>query len=92
MVAAVASRQGKEPTATLTASSFFGGQGPSLPAVMARYDRTYALAHAATLILAVGAIYILLDACEPLPLFHRTIRKTLSGFRRSAGVCVAWCG
>ena len=34
---------------------------------MARYDRTYALAHAATLILAVGAIYILLDACEPLP-------------------------
>jgi len=58
---------------------------------MARYDRTYALAHAATLILAVGAIYILLDACEPLPLFHRTIRKTLSGFRRGAGVCVAWC-
>ena len=55
MVAAVARRQGKEPTATLTASSFdldqFGGQGPSLPAVMARYDRTYALAHAATLIL-----------------------------------------
>jgi len=42
MVAAVARRQGKEPTATLTASSFdldqFGGQGPSLPAVMARYD------------------------------------------------------
>ena len=58
-------RQGKEPTATLTASSSdldqFGGQGPSLPEVMARYDRTYALAHAATLILAVGAIYILLN-------------------------------
>ena len=95
MVAAVARRQGKEPTATLTASSFdldqFGGQGPSLPALMARYDRIYALEHAATLILAVGAIYILLDACEPLPLFHRTIRKTFSGFRRGAGVCVAWC-
>ena len=64
MVAAVARRQGKEPTATLNASSFdldqFGGQGPSLPAVMARYDWTYALAHAATLILAVGAICILL--------------------------------
>ena len=27
---------------------------------MARYDWTYALAHAATLILAVGAIYVLL--------------------------------
>ncbi len=37
------------------------------------------------------AEYILLDACEPLPLFHRTIRKTFSGFRRGAGVCVAWC-
>jgi hypothetical protein len=48
-------------------------------------------AHAATVILAVGAIYILLDACEPLPLFHRTIRKTLYDFRRGAGVCVAWC-
>ena len=63
----------------------------SIVAVMARYDWTYALAHAATLILAVGAIYILLDACEPLPLFHRTIRKTFSSFRRGAGVCVAWC-
>ena len=95
MVTTVARRQGKEPTATLTASSFdldqFGGQGPSLPALMARYDRIYALEHAAALILAVGAIYILLDACEPLPLTHRTIRKTLSGFRRPAAVCVAWC-
>jgi hypothetical protein len=39
-----------------------GGQGPNLPLVMARYDWTYALAHAATLILTVGAIYILLFA------------------------------
>jgi hypothetical protein len=66
MVAAVARRQGKKPTATLTASSFdldqFGGQGRSLPAVMARYDWTYALAHAVTLILTVGAIYVLLFA------------------------------
>jgi len=66
MVAAVARRQGKKPTATLTASSFdldqFGGQGPSLPAVMARYDWTYVLAQAATLIISVGALGILLFA------------------------------
>ena len=56
---------------------------------MTRYDRTYALAHAATLILAVGAIYILLDACEWVLCFQQS--EIFSGFRRGAGICVAWC-
>jgi len=58
---------------------------------MARYDRTYALAHAATLILAVGAIYYWTHMSRYRD-FTEQSEKPWPGFRRGAGVCVPGAG